>query len=594
MAQQPSSSSGGGGGGRTAAAVEALSLEFLSYLDTAREAGGLSAAITNTFRARQHDLKAAAHAESALPLADPGRLFERAAALLDASSPRPVACFAAWVLTGVLDRAPARRAQAAPHLDALLRALIRDCAREGQGFSPAALYWLIVGDAARARSARRLGALEALARQLAGVPHAATQEDEIAHDAVVLSLLAAAELCENTGRDSERARRAFVAAPGVVQQAARWLQRNSLIGPRQAAAHLVAEMVNPPNAVAAAAALRHPPLLRAIADAVADAGAFAPNVYVYLSSCAGGAAAWPGAPRALLATPGFLDGALRLLAPAQGSRVALCTSAASVAYLLLGLTGEASPLVAAALPRFVDALAACDAARRAAGRRARGRDDPGVVGEQGLEQLMAHVAVLRAALAEIARTGGSAVGDRVRAVYKVTPEGEPAADAAGAAGGSGGRNARADGGSSRSSGRMASGGSGSSAVSHRGSQGGGSSDNRQRAPHAGSSAGAAAASSSDAPPNPSPSAAPSAAAAMAMATDTKRRSCYACGREDGGSSSLPLLQCGSCKGTGLKAFFCDKACLKAGWKAHKPACEAARQRRQDGGGAAAAVAGRLE
>lgn len=49
-----------------------------------------------------------------------------------------------------------------------------------------------------------------------------------------------------------------------------------------------------------------------------------------------------------------------------------------------------------------------------------------------------------------------------------------------------------------------------------------------------------------------------------------RPACAACGRRPGDGDAAPLRRCTRCS----RVFFCDEACLKRGWKAHRKECAA--------------------
>ena len=156
------SSSGGGAAGATATATatQAFADAMLSELEAVAAAGRrFSEGAFAAMLGRQFEL-ATAHptagiGEPHLPLADPARAFGRAAALLAPSLPSFVAECAATVLVFLLTQSPVRVAQAAACADALLPALVRDCARGGQ--SREALELLIAGDPALAQRAQSLG-----------------------------------------------------------------------------------------------------------------------------------------------------------------------------------------------------------------------------------------------------------------------------------------------------------------------------------------------------------------------------------------------------------------------------------------------------
>ena len=506
-----------------------------------------------------------------VPLADPGRVFARIVALLDT---RTTSGFASMVLGSVLDSAP-RAAQAAAEADVLLPALIRDCAR-GQGvtLSPLAISTILQHDTALAARALRLGALDALLAcavalesSPAGVP---------AGETASTALAAAAEVCRLAVKDAGELR-AFVEAPRLLPCVAHWLKRSgNPAEARAAAARLVSSIVcnAAVEATVAAKVVNWPGVLRGIADAVADAAAFSPIATIYVAAAASGAARWAGAVRAasMAEAPGFLDGVAAMLAaryalsPEGVPWDLLCFASAELANLLIRLCVRPTRALFGARARLIAALSArVELLIGWAAAGAAGAMCPAAEG--GETQLQA---VVRRLMGASGILRGIKEADLVRGeVSPPAPAGATAAAtvatasaAASSLGGSGGSGSGGDGGGQRALGAGAGGGAAADVASAASA----------------SSAGGAATSA------PAVAVAAATTAAASSAAEARRR-CFACGREDGGGAGgAALLQCGSCKGTGLKAFFCDRACLKAGWKAHKPACEAAQQRQQQRGG----------
>ena len=515
-------------------------------------------------------------------------MFLRIAALLNAPQPPLAAEFTSVVLHAVLAGAPARVAQAVASADALLPAIVRRCGTRGVGPTnlTRALVMLIDCERSLAARARSLGALEAALLSLQTCADTQTPGgggDGGGGDAAEAALRLAAQLCALTVHTAAELR-ALAETPGLLPLAARWLKRGSHRNAR-AAAVLLLTSIDAHHGISddddkaaadavAAAVLSRPGVLWATADAVADAAAFGPDTCAVMAS-AGDLVVRRGA-EAADRTPGFLDGVAAMLeahhpppaaaadlwlAPCARVAQAVCLSSANLGSLLR-LLAEQRPtrrLFRARL-RFVAALdaraalaeqwAAVAAAAAAANADAGDAD----VDNPGTREIVAPTekefggvvallvaakdALLRLREADLvaAADGGSQPASSAAAVAAVAA----VAAATTAVGGSAGS----------------------------GNGGGGSSGGE------GSGGGTAATSSA---------ARPSDVHATTAAGKPVRR-CCACGREDGGGTSgAALLQCAGCKGTGLKAFFCDRACLKAGWKAHKPACKAA-QRQRDGGG----------
>ena len=530
----------------------------LSDLEAAKTAARADDAVRAALAARQAPLSAAVAEESDLLLAGAGRLLRRAAALLDASPPAPraVAGAAAMMLQYLICSSPARIAQAAAFADALLPALVSDCARAGETCSAPCLGALVTGNAPLAAEARRLGALGALVRFLESVPR---DSGRGAASQAAYALMAASKLCKQTARTSEELL-TFVREPGLLEQVARWLRRDGgAPKARAAAAELLAVIVGRPGDEAAAAAcavLAHPRMLEGIAAAIADADAFQTDELVSLVGAAAGAAQWAGDAQlaAMQGVPGLFDGAAALLLarsegpppPASADFAAMVAwhplfeVPRGVAALLLVLAERPTRRLLAARPRLVAALdaratrlqgwmATADAGAAAAFGALRAPDGR----KLNLAAVPARLAEAKASLLQITER------DLVEESGSGLAAGAAAAATPHCSAGSGG---------------------------------------------GGSRAGAPGARSS----NSSPAAAPvSAAAAANLEPKGQRvRRCFACGREDGGSAGggASLLQCAGCKGTGLDAFFCDRACQKAGWKEHKPACEAARRSGSGRGG----------
>ena len=540
-----------------AGAAEAIADEMLSDLEAVAAAGSMS----DLGRALNVErVVAAVLADRAVPLADPGRLFGRIIALLDESSPRWAAALASTVLATIVLLGSSHRAQAAAFAGELLPALICDCAREGSTDSASALHLLMRDNAPLAARARRLGALDALLRRAA-----AWTPDTSAGERVESSLYAIAELTQGAAH-ADDGLRAFVQVPRVLEEVVRWLRREgNTIERRAAAAQLLGRIMTTEAALGNAAAaihtvLLHPGMLAGVADAVADAASFGPKQHVDLAFAAGMIAGAAGAAQlaSMADTPGFLDGVAALLAarraPLQGptTLAKFCASEVYLATLLVKLTTWPSRRLLAARPRFVAALgvrmrevvAAVSAALAAAAGDQTQRPPP-----DELLQVTTAFGVARNILLELDERslvdgGGGGGGDSgLPAVGAPATAGAAAPEPSRSAGGAGG--------------------------------GPGPSNSNSSAAAASSLAPFASASRAGA------SAAPAFEPASAPPEAESRR-CFACGRKDG-VSGAPLLQCAGCEGTGLKAFFCNRACLKAGWKAHKPACVAARRRSSGGG-----------
>ena len=588
----------GGQNSCVAAELEALAHATLSELEAAAAAAGPVAPALSVYVARQQERMAAAAAQRFLPLADPGRLFDRAAALMAPAAPRKVAAWACCVLTVVLKDAPPRIAQAARRADALLPVLVRDCARKGPTFSPMALACLLeegsaAGDAEVAAKARRAGAVDALLRRAAattpGVNDAAGGDcTQRAFNALKWIF----KLTVKTGGDL----RAFLETPGLLSVVTRWLKRaGNPPAPRAAALGLLAALLlqqaHCDDKALLDAVLDHPGLLEGAAEAVADAGAADPGTVSEAASVL--AVVAPRRAAALAAVPGFFDGFAALLsrhhAPpgARGGAQEALLPVASLVWIttfsaiskllvsvLVAFTQHPTAAFLDACPRLAGALEARvaqaeewrAAAARAGGTVAQwltGGDFASAIGAlKSLRELMRTIKKARDA-------GGDAAGICQTLASALAAEGLHGVTGGLPGGGLGG------------------GGSGGSDSGARGDDVAPVRDTaRSSACRGRNGVGASSSSGSDRAPRAAAAPAVVAPAAAAAAPGKEGRCCFACGRAEstGGSSGAPLLQCGSCKGTGLKAFFCDKACLKAGWKAHKPACEAARRRRQDSGG----------
>ena len=554
--------------------AEVLAHEFLSQveaLNAALNAGvtfGDNTAAEALLEQRAHFMEAAAEDPGcAPPLADPDRLYGRIVALLDPSSQRMCASLAGWVLFKLVSSAPMRSAQAALNAAALLPALIRDAAREGDTDSVGALQALLCGEGGvvAIKRARPLGVLDALLGRAAGPLDGAT----------FYTLRAISELCTAEAAAAGTVR-AFAKAPACVAAAARWLGRDGQGddgSARGGAAHLLAKIVTlaampgggDPASTVAEVVLSAPGIVQAIAGAVADGDQFPLMDSFELPVAAAAVTSWGSDAQraAMAATPGFFEGVAALLAkrygpPADAGQIATTSPLYSLffggtdgcASLLRHYAARPPRALLAARARLVVALGVRIASVTEWGSAAAAAAT--AVGG-GLPQKRA-LAELTVALRDLTD---------VRSRLAQLTERDLVAD-----GDSGGSGSGRNGGLPASSGGGGGGGGNAAAAS-------------------GSGSGAAAAASSRPPVAAASSAAAPAAAAAAAAPKPRSRTCFACGREDGGggngdagSNSAPLQQCRGCKGTGLKVFFCNRACLKAGWKAHKPACEAARQRRQ--------------
>ena len=582
------------GGGRSARhGLDAVAEECLAGLEAMKAAerpGAAGSLVTPSLQLER--LSAAAAKDRDSPLARPQRLFSGVAALLDASSPRDIAATASALLNGAVVHAPARLAQARGAADVLLPALVGDCARDGGTASAMVLRHLIADDAALAARARRLGALEVLLRRAAEADAApAGGRAGATSDIVVESALAtAAELCKLTARTADDFL-ALAATPGCLEQAARWLKRaGGSMKVRAAAAKLLDAVIGPPDAAPAArVALTQPRIVEGVAEAVADAASFGPKDFGKLAFAARGAVRWGGAAAAaaMAGAPGFVDGVAAMLLtgiPPVGTGpehllslaifgTAVWDAADHSTLLLLALTLRPTRALLEARPRLVGALDACAAMGRkwlassavAAGGGARG-DAPEGQAFRAFSKLLADIEKTKQRLLQITEADLVADDDnaaRAAAAKASTVAAKRSCFACG----------RGDGGGDACSGAPL-------------QQCAGCTGPGLRAlfcDRACLQAGWAA-------HRPGCRWVPA-------ATAPRRRCCLACGREDGGGGSggARLLQCGACKRTGLKAFFCDRACLKAGWKTHKPACAAARQRRREqqqgaagGGGGATA------
>ena len=530
-----------------ASAAEGIANEILSQL----EAGPFDDA---AFDVRLLQLTAAAVSESQLPLARPERLFGRLVALMAASSPRETAASASAVLAALLaDDASERRKQAAAAAGTVVPALIRDCTREGRTRAHWALWMIIYAAPNLADFSRRLGALQLLLRRLATLPPgggggggSGGADEGVAED-IVHTMAAAATICRMTAHSPDELV-ALAEAPGVLEHIARGLERRggddggngsggaNSTALRMAAARLMEALINRYEGDRAAeVVLDYPGVMQGAAGLIADAAAFGPAEYANMVVAADAALEWRAAEAAALMarTPGFFAGLEHMLT-----------------------TGVARP---GPSPAQAFAPAGFSAARKFGGAT------------QNLAALVAALAraPTRAFLAARARLVAA-----LDARIAVAEEWKAAADAVEVAPDDGGppwlpphffemvlgitRDFRAK---------------------------------AMRATEADLVDGDAG------PPAAPAAAAPAAAVAAAPAGKAARR-CLACGREDGSGGGdggagggVALQQCAGCKGTGLKAFFCDRACLKAGWKAHKPDCEAARLRRQEQQGAAAGGSG---
>ena len=550
---------------QTADAIQAVAEALFTEFEAIKAAGRPGSAALAAYDRHRQALALAMATDRDLPLANPGRLFRRAAALLDAASPRKLALATSEVLVIVLGGARTR--QAAACADKLLPALVADCARKGETCSPGPLHILVSDSPDMAARARELGALDALLRRAAALTPGVDDRPE--GEGVGQSLEAAGEILR-LGVNTAEELRAFVEQPGVLSVAARWLKRGgSPVQARTGAARLVATLINRPEGAATAPlVLGYPGIVRGIAEAVADAADFRARDRTELTAAACGAAAWGGPPVAamLSAAPGFLDGVALTLAtppaPPGAPRETLMSlaylarnfAAASVSLneLVAQLAGAPTRALLEARPRLVAALDA-----RAAHAEQWAAEAEAVAGPSSttssLKGLARTLAKAKAALRKLTaadlvdQNGGGNATEQAGggAAAAETAAAAPAAETAAASATS-----------------AAAGGGGAT-------KGAGSS-------------GSSAAASATAPATGSDTAGP---ATAAVAATPHRRCCLACGREDGsGASGAALLQCAGCKGTGLKAFFCDRACLKAGWKAHKPDCEAARRRGSGGGG----------
>ena len=552
----------------TANHTETLTGQMLSRLEALAAAAAVSDAEADAFCTQLSQLMAAAPAERALPLSNPSALFTRIAALLGVARPRECAVGACSVLANVLHASSARVAQAAAFADALLPGLIRVCRRGGESLSPSAIRSIIYGNATAAGRARQLGAVEAMARYAAELTPGV---GAVAGDGAADALGVLSDICKLTAATADELR-AFAAEPGVLSQAARWLKHaGSPAAARAGAAELADALIGRREAAAAAqVVLGHEGILSGIADAVADAAAFRPSDLDTLGRAVFIASHWASDAQlaAMANTPGFFTGVALMLStrhtppsfefvdsvpPASEAGKLFCNASLHLATLLQTLAARPTRRLFEARLRLVAALDARAALASDWATAAQGAIDAEAPGGRWLAHIVSiirHMIMAKGALLQISRP------------VVVAPTGRAAAAAAAAApaAGEAGRGDCSSGGSSSS------------------------------APGTSSEGGAAGVAPPAAPSAAGASARPAAAAAAAAATPGQR--CFTCGREE--RCGAPLLQCASCKGTGLKAFFCDKACLKAGWKAHKPACEAARRRQRDssgssGGGDSAAV-----
>ena len=490
--------------------VDAAAAEVLSKLEAAQAAGEIGDAGSDEIDLLLEQLNTVANDDSASPLADPDRLFGRAAALLAASSPRDVAAGGAAVLSCVVRDAPARLAQAVAAQDALLPVLIQDCARKGVSNASAVLLTLFMHSQELAKRARSLGALDALLRRLAALP---TNGDNSEKDANSL-LDTITELCRQTAQTNDE-RRAFAEAPGLAEQLARWLRRGGASPlTRVNAARLLGDMLDSSEAAAAAgdAVFSHPGVLECVAELVVDAAEYDHEIYFFIAGAAAAAARWaePSQLAAMADAPGFLEGLERMLS-ARWAPEAYEADALPCVCCFFYRTSTDLALVLRALIAPLPTRRLFEARLRLSGalmERARlvtewmETDPDDDVTTKALSELMS--GLTEASNSLLCVTEADLMGD---------------------------------------------GGGGTTALAKA------------------AAAAATAAATAAAPP------------AAATAKAPRRRRCFACGREDGASGSsdggVRLLQCRGCKGTGLKAFFCDRACQKVGWKAHKPACQAA-------------------
>ena len=477
--------------------------------------------------------------------------------------------------------------------------------RDGGGAPP----WTAANDADVSGSAGRPPSpgseLRALLRRAAAAPALGAGDERAASAAeeVGAALRAAAELCRRVPAAADAQ-----LAPDALARLEGWLARGGAPVVRAGAARVLAELLGGARGAAAAEALlRGYGVLEGVAAAVADAAAFEAADHAGLAGAAQLALRWRGADAMVViaTTPGFLGGVEAMLAAGAarpaGARdereaalsqrlVDFCRASIKLAFLLIELSAWPTRALREARPRLVAALdaraaslegrAAAAAAAAAAARRGRRGSRGSAAPRRLFSAALDTVRMARDKMMQIdlAGDGGSGPGADAAAAAAAAASTAAAAEAGQAAG-------------HRSSGDSGGGGgsSGSSSAS-----GGGSSSGRASHADSGGGAGRAAASGSASGAPLCEGAAPLPRPATAAAAAEVRRRCFACGREDGGGDSggggrggtdgAALLQCAGCKGTGLKTFFCGRECLRAGWKAHKPDCEAARQRRGSGSG----------
>ena len=563
---------GGGGGGGSS---EELANTILTELEAAAASRRNAAAVACAGK-----LPALAAArDSHTPLADPGRLFARCAALMAPTVvPRTVAMVASAIVSALVFGSPPRLAQARAAKETLLPALIADVARTGDTYAGKALRTIITDDPATVARARALGAVEALVQRAANL----TPGPPDGMDALGAghALHAVAEMLRVLALGGEPLRE-FVATPGLAEQAARWLRggRRTNVHPRVAAARLVALVVNSPDPVAATNVLLSTPgVFQGVADCVADAELFEVIDRREAVSAAAGAFVSGGAGRVaaeiLLATRNFLDGLALTLSTRP--RESPAHSGPHVASVFYSSWGNASSLIVSlskwptrklldARPRLLAALDECGALAR--GWLASGGQKAWLPAG-GYDNIFGGLQCAREALLGITDADLSGPPG---------PDGSSSGRAGGGARGGGGgrggggasaREAPAAGAAATASpaaaaatavevaGAAAAGGAGGSARDANVGGSSGSSDNQQGVGAAGGGATAGAAGS---------------------------RRCLACGREGGGG--VTLLRCGGCKGTGLDAFFCGRACQKGAQARVRGGAAAfqGRRRRQRGG-----------